>query len=329
MFYMKQIIAIQLILSISLFNILSNNKIGKIVIYKCLGNDQQLTQQGKDREKPQMEFETNFQEPTDEIEKAYIEIPEQHIQIKYFSGSQETEECKLKVVIISPIEVEFTLSDEYPKNTIIKKGKFENGPNNIFIPYSEEFLRRNKHEYRLGFNYNGYVHEPKIILSLEYDGWPRDKFNFEPETGKITLKLKSEGQRVIRDKSKLVLDKKAIIKAGVPKIILGAIILLASPQISRLAEKAKAQSVRTSIESSKRVFNTFGVGLTVYGLSSIFKAFKRNKLKGEFLETNDEAMAYNKKLKEEYLINEREWKDEITVTVTVNGVNEMLNKEVR
>lgn len=334
----KQLIAVQLILSVSLLNALCNNVVEKIIFYPSQGNYQYLTRQFRYVEnETQLEYKVNFVETPGDIEKTYIEIPEQRIRIKYFDlcESTETEMCNLRVVINSSIESEFTLfkykndNEKFKEKLKLVEGKLKIGQNNVYIPYNRAFLRKRRHEYTLIFNNNGNEHEVKIEFNLKYDGWPEDKLHFEPETGKIALKLKSEGKKVIIAKSKLVLNRKVIIKSGLTNVILGVIILLASPKIDKLRERAKEQSVRTSIESSKRLFKTFGIGVTVYGLGSIFRSLKKTKLKGEVFKSDNEAVIYNRNLKREFEIREREWKDRIIVTVSVPRRKIMLNKEVR
>lgn len=330
----KQFITIYLILSLSLLNILSNNRVDKNVFYPRPGNDKFVTHQDKyEANELQMESGINTVETPGTAKKYYIEIPEQHIRIKYFDfcGSPGMEECSLRLVINSSIESEFTLSDEISEvsEVTLTEGKLKIGQNDVDIPYSKNFLRKPSHEYTFKYSTCGESKEVKIAFNLKYDGWPENKIFFEPKTGAISLNLKSEGKKVIKKKTKLVLDKKVMIKSGLPGIFLGALILFVSPQINKFGERAKVQSIRTSIESSKRLVTTFGIGFTVYGLSSIFRALKKSKFEGEVLKSDGEAIIYNRNLKKEYEIKELEWKDRIVVTVLVAPVPNNSNKEVK
>jgi hypothetical protein len=208
-------------------------------------------------------------------------------------------------------------------------GKLKVGQNSVDIPYNKDFIRQPDHEYTFKYLINGNYEEVKIQFNLKYEGWPEDKIYFEPKTGTIDLKLKSEGKKVIKEKSRRLLDKRVIIRAGLTNVILGGIIILLSPQIEKLSEKSNTHSISTTIKSSKRLVTTFGIGFTVYGLNSILRAIKKNRLKGEMLESDDEAMIYNRNLKEEYKIKEREWRDRIIVIVTIPWVRIDVNKEVR
>jgi hypothetical protein len=329
MFIKKQFIAIHLILSISLFNILSNNKVDKIIFYPLPGNDQNLTHQGNYSENEfQVQASINSAETPDDIEEFYIEIPEQHFRIKYFDfcGSPGMGMCKLKLVINSSIESKFALIDNLSGKTA-QKGKLKVGQNNVDLPYNRDFIRKPDHDYTFKYSINGNSEEVKIRFDLKYDGWPEEKIYFEPKTGTIDLKLKSEGKKVIKEKSNLVLDKKVLIRSGLSNLIFGGIIVLFSPKIEKLSEKSTKQWLNTDIKSSKRLVTTFGLGFTIYGLNSILRSLKKNKLKGEMFENDDEAMIYNRNLKEEYKLKESEWKDSIIVIVRVPQLRIVVNKE--
>lgn len=208
-----------------------------------------------------------------------VEIEKQVIKIKYYDSCGVGAEtvCKLDIAVNSSIESNFTLQDNMENK--IDDGQFQVGKNKISIPYGPGFVKKGRHVYTLKLSKADYSDEVTIALNLSYE-YPRN-FVFNYETGVITLKNKARLQKQINKHSYYDFDKKKLLKSGVTNVLLGVAVLLAKSGMKNVKERVDQQSIRTSIDSSGRIVSTFGIGITVYGLSSIFRAFKRRELKGD------------------------------------------------
>lgn len=209
----------------------------------------------------------------------FVEIENQFIKIKYFDrcGVWDEKMCKLDIAVNSSIESEFILNDN--RGNKISEGRLLVGKNTIIIPYGPGFVKKNEHVYMLKLQKVDIPDNIMIELKLSYEYPSHSVFDYK--TGIINPKENSRFQKQIKKRSYYNFDKKKFLKSGLTNVLLGVAILLAKSGRNNLKERVDQQSIRTSIDSSGKFISTFGIGFTVYGLSSIFRAFKKRELKGD------------------------------------------------
>lgn len=241
-----------------------------------------------------------------------IQVPEQHRSVKYFDacGNPGEKKCHMLFDVYSFMECPFVLYDSRKKRVV--EGQFKKGKNTIKFPYDSTFIRTENHAYQFSVINNGSAEELDINFKIQYD-WAKEFLDFNPVTGEVGLKLKPEFQKKLVITKKIELDKKVLVKSGLVKILTGAALLLATPQVNKFNEKIETRSMMTSVDSSKKVFRNFGIGFTVSGVFGIVKAFKRKTYRRDILVKDLEAIAYNKNLREK----QEELKGRIMATVTV------------
>ena len=320
----KKLTVILLILYISILSAESKNWQEEGNLFMVKSNYQKHDQEEKGAENF-LQSKSKVEEPVDKIEEYPIHISRQHIRVKYFDfcGMPEVEKCSMFITLYSPTVCPFVLYDDF-KNTAAE-GKLQIGENKIPIPYDRIFLSTDSHAYVLSIFFDGQSKEIKVNFVIKYSC--PEFLNFDPKTGEVTPKLKNEWKKELKYTSKIVLDKKVIVRSGLTNIFAAGACLLLKSQIDRFNSKVEKRAVMTSVESSKKLLTNFSIGFTVMGLSSIFKALKKEESKRDIVVEDKEAIEFNKNLGKEFELKKDEWKDEIYATISVIPISKDKTKE--
>ncbi len=276
-----------------------------------------------------VEIETEPGENPRQTGKHTIEVPEMHknFSIKYFDscGVTGAGNCSFDIMIKSFVKSPFVLYDEQGKK--VTDGKLDFGLNTITILYDGTFVKKDRHKYTLWIFNDGKSEKVELELRIEYK-WPKE-LDFDTKTGQYDLNLKNERRKVLKYMSKIGLNKKTFIKSGLMNLLAGVAVLFAKSQIERINKNMENRSISTSLDSSKRLFTTFWIGFTVYGLKSIVKAIKRKKSYGDVVDKDVMAIEYNEDLKKQFKNKINKWKEKIIAKISIVLIQKNANMEVK